>query len=199
MARTRSFDEDSVLLAAKNEFWRTGYAGARVDDIATATGLGKGSLYGAFGDKHQLFMRTFEAHCDALVDRVQLALDGPDAVAFQRLRAHILSVAEATGSDVELRGCLLAKGTAELAGQDPAVAAVAARTFTAYGNALSSCIAGAQRARDISPEADPAALAGLVLAVLRGIEALGKGGTSPSALRTIADSALAALPRVTAS
>jgi TetR/AcrR family transcriptional repressor of nem operon len=39
-----------------------------VDDIATATGLGKGSLYGAFGDKHQLFLRTFDDHC-AVADR----------------------------------------------------------------------------------------------------------------------------------
>jgi hypothetical protein len=38
-------------------------------------------------------------------------------------------------------------------------------------------------------------LAGLLLAVLRGIEALGKGGSSPDSLRTIAETALALLPR----
>ncbi|MDX6311447.1 MAG: TetR/AcrR family transcriptional regulator, transcriptional repressor for nem operon [Streptomyces sp.] len=195
MARPRNFDEGEVLRAARDQFWSTGYAAARVDDIASATGLGKGSLYGAFGDKHQLFLRTFDDHCAGLVEAVRRALDGPDAGAYERLRAHVLKVAEATASDVCLRGCLLAKGTAELSEQDPAVAATARRTFAAIEELLASCVAGAQRAGDIAPDADPARLAGLLLAVLRGIEALGKGGGSPDSLRAIAETALAVLPR----
>jgi AcrR family transcriptional regulator len=31
-----------------------------MDDILAATGLSKGSIYGAFGDKHQLFLRVFD-------------------------------------------------------------------------------------------------------------------------------------------
>ena len=195
MARPRSFDEGEVLRAARDHFWFTGYAAARVDDIAAATGLGKGSLYGAFGDKHQLFLRTFDEHCAALVEAVRRALDGPDAEAYERLRAHVLAVANATGNDVCLRGCLLAKGTAELSQQDPAVAATARKTFAAIEELITSCIAAAQRAGDIKQDADPVRLAGLLLAVLRGIEALGKGGTSPDKLHAIAETALAVLPR----
>jgi AcrR family transcriptional regulator len=166
-----------------------------VDDIAAATGLGKGSLYGAFGDKHQLFLRTFDDHCAGLIEAVRRALDGPDAGAYKRLRAHVLKVANATASDVCLRGCLLAKSTAELSEQDPAVAATARQTFAAIEELISSCIAGAQRAGDITQDADPTRLAGLLLAVLRGIEALGKAGSNPDSLRAIAETALALLPR----
>ena len=200
MARPRSFDEGEVLRAARDQFWSIGYAAARVDDIAAATGLGKGSLYGAFGDKRQLFLRTFDDHCAELVDAVRRALDGPDAGALERLRAHVLAVADATASDATAsdasrRGCLLAKGTAELSGQDPAVEATARRTFAAIEELLTSCVAGAQRAGDIKQDQDPARLAGLLLAVLRGIEALGKGGSSPDSLRSIAETALAVMPR----
>jgi AcrR family transcriptional regulator len=195
MARPRGFDEGEVLRAARDQFWSTGYAAARVDDIATATGLGKGSLYGAFGDKHQLFLRTFDDHCAGLVEAVRRALDGPDDRAYDRLRAHVLKVANATGADVCRRGCLLAKGTAELSEQDLAVAATARRTFAAIEELLTSCIAGAQRAGDLDPDADPARLAGLLLAVLRGVEALGKGGSSPDSLHAIAETALALLPQ----
>jgi len=195
MARPRSFDEDEVLRVARDQFWATGYAAARVDDIATATGLGKGSLYGAFGDKHQLFLRTFDEHCAVLVEGVRRQLDGPDAGAYERLRAHVAAVADATASDVCLRGCLLAKGTAELSGQDPAVVATARRTFAAIEELIAACVAGAQRAGEIDQDADPGRLAGLLLAVLRGIEALGKGGSSPESLRAIAETALAVLPR----
>jgi AcrR family transcriptional regulator len=194
MARPRSFDEGEVLRTARDQFWSTGYAATRVDGIAAATGLGKGSLYGAFGDKHHLFLRTFDDHCAGMVEAVHRALDGPDDRAYERLRAHVLAVANATAADVCLRGCLLAKVTAELSGQDPAVAATARRTFAAIQELLSSCIAGAQRAGDIKQDADPTQLAALLLAVLRGIEALGKGGSSPDSLRAIADTAVALLP-----
>jgi hypothetical protein len=75
------------------------------------------------------------------------------------------------------------------------VAARAKQTFDAIEEALVGCIEGAQRAGDIDPSADARQLAGLILAVLRGIEALGKAGKSKSALRGIADTALAVIPR----
>ncbi|MDX6428589.1 MAG: TetR/AcrR family transcriptional regulator, transcriptional repressor for nem operon [Streptosporangiaceae bacterium] len=122
------------------------------------------------------------------------SLDGPDDGAFDRLRAQVLAVANATAADVCLRGCLLAKATAELSEHDPDVTATARRTFQAIEELLTSCIAAAQRAGDISQDADPARLAGLLLAVLRGIEALGKGGSSSDSLCTIAETALSLLP-----
>jgi AcrR family transcriptional regulator len=184
-----------VLRAARDEFWFYGYAGTSIDDVVAATGLGKGSLYGAFGDKHALFLRVFDDYCIAAVTAVRSALEGPDAGAYDRLRAHVLAVARATGNDADRRGCLLAKGTAELASSDAEVAERAKQTFDAIEEALVECIKGAQRAGDIDPSADGRQLAGLLLAVLRGIEALGKAGKSKSALRGIAATVLAVLPR----
>jgi AcrR family transcriptional regulator len=195
MARPRSFDEREVLRVTRDLFWSSGYAAARVDDIAAATGLGKGSLYGAFGDKHQMFLRVFDDYCVGVTEAVRRALDGPDAGAYERLRAHVLAVADATAADDQLRGCLLAKGTAELSSQDPAIVARSRKTLDDLAELIASCVAAAQRAGDISPEQDAARLGGLVLAVLRGIEALGKGGGSPASLRAIAETALAVLPR----
>jgi AcrR family transcriptional regulator len=195
MARPRGFDETEVLRAARDEFWFYGYAATSIDDVVAATGLGKGSLYGAFGDKHALFLRVFDDYCIAAVNAVQRALEGPDAGAYTRLRAHLLAVARSTGNDTDRRGCLLAKGTAELAGSDPAVAARVKQTFDAIEEALVECIEAAQRAGDVDPSSDGRQLAGLILAILRGIEALGKAGKSKSALRGIADAAVAVIPR----
>jgi AcrR family transcriptional regulator len=195
MARPRGFDERQVLQAARDEFWSCGYAATSIDDVVAVTGLGKGSLYGAFGDKHALFLRIFDDYCTDSVNAVRAALDGPDSGAYSRLRAQVLAVARSTGNDTDRRGCLLAKGTAELAGHDPAVAARAKQTFEAIEEALVRCIEGAQRAGDIDPSADGRQLAGLMLAILRGIEALGKAGKSKSSIRGIADAALAVLPR----
>lgn len=109
MARPRSFDEAQVLRTARERFSSTGYAATSIDEVAAATGLGKGSLYGAFGDKHHLFLRVFEGYCADISEQVEQALAGPDAEAFERLSAHLRAVAANTAADVEHRGCLLAR------------------------------------------------------------------------------------------
>jgi TetR/AcrR family transcriptional regulator, transcriptional repressor for nem operon len=194
MARPREFDETEVLLAARERFWSTGYAATTLDDVLTATGLGKGSLYGAFGDKHQLFLRVFDDYCAGVVDSVRRSLEGPDSGAYERLRLHVLAVANATADDTAQRGCLLAKGTAELSGHDKAVADRASQTMEDLEGLVAACVKQAQRHGDINASADPHQIAGLLLAVLRGIEALGKAGTSRKSLTSIADAAITALP-----
>jgi TetR/AcrR family transcriptional regulator, transcriptional repressor for nem operon len=195
VARPREFDEGKVLRAAREQFWSTGYAGTSMDAIAAATGLGKGSLYGAFGDKHQLFLRVFDAYCTDIADAVGRSLDGPDDEAFERLCAHIRAIAANTAADTARRGCLLAKGTAELSEHDADVAARSLRTFDILEESLAVDIQAAQRHGDIDPAADPRQLADLVLAVLRGIEALGKAGKDQATLQAIAETAIAVLPR----
>jgi len=78
MARPRSFDERRVLELARDRFWATGYAGTRMDDIAEATGLGKGSLYGAFGDKSALFRKSLLRYAETYHPLYQRALSGPN-------------------------------------------------------------------------------------------------------------------------
>jgi TetR/AcrR family transcriptional repressor of nem operon len=196
MARPRGFDEAVVLERARDRFWSTGFAGTSIDEVAAATGLGKGSLYGAFGDKRQLYLRVFDRYCTEATEATWRSLSGPDRGAYARLRAYVLAVADATGRDTDHLGCLLANGTAELAGQDPAVADRARRTFQALEDALVECIRKAQRAGHIDPAADARRHGRLLLAVLRGIEALGKANTSQESLRSIAEVALDTLPRL---
>jgi TetR/AcrR family transcriptional repressor of nem operon len=195
MARPRSFDERAVLRTARDQFWATGYAGTKIDDIAAATGLGKGSLYGAFGDKHALFLRVFDDYCTEAAEATRRRLEGPDETAYQRLRDHVVAIAEDTAADSDRRGCLIAKSTAECAQHDEAIAARSHRAFRELHDQLTGCVAAAQRAGDIAEGHDPARLASLLLAVNRGIEALGKGGSNPAELRAIAETALAVLPK----
>ncbi|KKD02255.1 TetR/AcrR family transcriptional regulator, partial [Streptomyces sp. WM6386] len=104
MARPRAFDERQVLERAREQFWATGYAGTRMDDIAQASGLGKGSLYGAFGDKGKLFHRVFGDWCTAVVEVAEGRLaGGPDAEALARLSGYVHLMAENTASDAERR------------------------------------------------------------------------------------------------
>ncbi|MFJ8157967.1 TetR/AcrR family transcriptional regulator [Streptomyces sp. NPDC094468] len=195
MARPRKFDEQQVLATAREQFWARGYAATRMDDIAEATGLGKGSLYGAFGGKQDLFHRVFDDYCTSVVDATAQQLRGDDEDAYTRLSAHIHAVAAASVADTAQRGCLLAKGTAELAEHDRTVATRAHTAIETLHALLKDDIAACQRNGDLDADADPGQLAALVLAVLRGIEALGKAGAEEKTLTDIARTALAVLPR----
>lgn len=183
-----------MLTAARDQFWATGFAGTSMDAIAAATGLGKGSLYGAFGGKRELFHRVFDDYCAAATGMVNRELDGDDARAFERLTAFFLAHATSSGEPGH-RGCLLAKGTAELAEHDEVVSARSRKTFEAMQQALTADIEACQRNGDIDPASDARQLAGLMLTVHRGIEALGKAGVDENTLRGITETALAGLPR----
>jgi AcrR family transcriptional regulator len=183
MARPRKFDEREVVVAARLLFNETGYHGTSVDDLSRVTGLSKGSLYGAFGDKEALFQRIFDEYCAGSDEGAAARLEGPEDQALNRIR-NWLRVPQ---GGVDRRGCLLAKATAELAWENDAIAA---RSLAAYVTLLDSCrqlVEQAQRAGQVDPAADAAALGGLILSTQRGVEALAKAGVDAETINRIVD------------
>jgi TetR/AcrR family transcriptional repressor of nem operon len=196
MARPRKFVEDQVIEAARDQFWAHGYAGTSLDDLVAATGLGRGSLYGAFGDKHALFMRALDQYSTETIAAVRDELRDSAESAYDRLVGHIRSMARANATDSKRHGCLTAKSAAELAATDKAVARRVKRFIDAYQAELAETIAAAQREGDIDSAVNPRDMAVLVLAILRGMEALRKGGASSATITTAGEQAVALLPRV---
>ena len=190
MARPRKFDEDRVILAVRDEFWDKGYAATSLDDLLRVSGLGKGSLYGAFGDKHTLFLRVLRDYDNAnllmLRERLDSAERGIDLV-----RGFVLSpAADPTGAR---RGCLLANSNAELATSTPEVAAEARRSYDAITAILTEALERARREGDLAPGADPAETARTVLVAQLGLIALGRTGMDVDTLAAAAHSALVRL------
>jgi TetR/AcrR family transcriptional regulator, transcriptional repressor for nem operon len=60
MARPRDFDADEVLSQIADVFTERGFQGTSMADLSNATGLGKQSLYNAFGDKETLYLQALE-------------------------------------------------------------------------------------------------------------------------------------------
>jgi TetR/AcrR family transcriptional repressor of nem operon len=191
MGRPRTFDEREILRLAREPFWEHGFASTSVEQLTEATGLQRSSLYGAFGDKHGLFMQMFDQYCEEDMDDVRRELAGPDSGAFARLRRHLRRKTDDPAAS--RRGCMLAKASAELASEDAEVARLAADAYSIYEAALVDCFRGAQAAGDARTDIDAAEGGALLLAVLRGIEALGRAGHTKKALRQIADTALTSL------
>lgn len=66
MGRPRTFSEPDVVASASAVFARRGFAATSVDDLVRATGVGRASLYGAFGSKDGLFQRCLSGALAAL-------------------------------------------------------------------------------------------------------------------------------------
>jgi TetR/AcrR family transcriptional regulator, transcriptional repressor for nem operon len=75
-----------------------------MDDVMTATGLSKGSLYGAFGDKRQLFLRVFGDYCDGLLAAARRALGPTTGDAADQVDGFLRLSAAGTAADIAHRG-----------------------------------------------------------------------------------------------
>jgi TetR/AcrR family transcriptional repressor of nem operon len=194
MARPRTFDEQEVVAAARDEFWERGYAATSVDDLTAATGLGKGSLYGAFGDKHSLYLRALDDYISSSLDDVRASLREPSLSAYERLAGHLRAQAKALVADKSRRGCLMAKSAAELGATDGEVENKVQRAYATWRDELVACINEAQRDGTVDPKQNPQALASTLLAFMRGQEALHKGGARPAQLKAAADEMVSLIP-----
>ena len=74
--RPRSFDTEATLANATLAFWQRGYAATSMDDLSAATGLNRPSLYGAFGDKHALYLQALQLYTGQSNKAIAAALAG---------------------------------------------------------------------------------------------------------------------------
>lgn len=64
IGRPREFDADEVLDRAMVVFWEQGYDAVSLTDLTRAMGISKTSMYGAFGNKEELFRMVLERYAD---------------------------------------------------------------------------------------------------------------------------------------
>lgn len=203
MARPRSFDHDHVLHAAERQFRTSGYHATSVDDISAATGLGRGSLYAAFDDKHGVLLQAMVDYHARLAQFAPKALAGPDEDALERLHRYLLRAVHGVPlagdvppvPDRAAATCFAAKMAMEFGASDPEVKRIASDCFSVIVTAVAECVRAAQRNGDVDPDADPEELAYLLVTIVRGTDVVGAYGHSPARLTSIAESAFGLLPR----
>ena len=175
VGRPREFDEEAVLEAAMDAFWQKGYEATSLTDLCDCTGLHKGSLYQAFGDKHKLFMRSLTHYAEQAFQEVRAAVSDSDSP-LESVRAAVHQICDDSGND---KGCLLINSMVELAPHDPEVKA-ALQTFGEMRlRAMTEMIASAQQAGEIRADLEPSKLARQLMMTLAGAAAVVKGFLKP--------------------
>jgi TetR/AcrR family transcriptional repressor of nem operon len=192
MPRAKSFDEEETLDHAMRLFWERGYEGTSLADLETHLGLGRQSLYNAFGDKQSLFLKVLARYQEMVsLDRLA-SLKAPDA-GLGAIRAFFeASIADLTAPGPK-RACLVANTILERGPQDPAALSCCNHARAELEGSLRGALAYAKGAREVSKRLDVAATATLLVSQLYGLGVLAKAGATAEELRAAVEVLLAGL------
>jgi len=171
VGRPREFDEEQVLAAAMDAFWRKGYEATSLVDLTTCTRMNKASLYRVFGDKHQLFKAALKNYAD-IEFRETTAVVSASASPLTNLRAVVSKIIDDADSD---KGCMMINSMVELAPHDPEVKQMLQGFGEQRLQAIEAMIAQAQAADEVRAELDPHKLAVSLMIAFAGSAAMVKG------------------------
>ena len=116
MGRHKQFDDTVVVRAARDVFWRRGYASTSLADLEAATGLSRSSLYLTYGSKRGLFDRALRSYLDELIWPMLAPMEASGAGREEIVGYFLAQAANLRRSrrSVLTHGCLIANTSTEL-------------------------------------------------------------------------------------
>ena len=162
----KSFNEDEVLDRAMEAFWARGYEATSVSDLLTVMGINRGSLYAAFTDKRQLFIRALKSY-DARYRRDFLAGVAREYDPKEAIFAAFEDVIGSSRGGRNRKGCLLVNTALELSPHDPEIEKIVGDSLGEVEDFFCRMIVTAQKegsvGSDLAPRETAQALLGLFL------------------------------------
>jgi TetR/AcrR family transcriptional regulator, copper-responsive repressor len=175
--RPRAYEPEVALQRALEAFWKRGYSGTTLDDLAAATGMNRPSLYAGFGDKRAIYVKALEHYWERGLRAMRGALSQE-----RPLQAGLRSVYEGALSiyfsgDGRPRGCFaMGTATTEVV-EDPQIRAVFMRGMRSIDHCFEERFRRARDDDELPPDADPETLAGLASAILSKLAIRARSGT----------------------
>ena len=189
MARPAEFDRNDALAGAIRVFARHGYEAASTTDLLAGMGIGRQSLYGAFGDKRGLFLEALARYSQDSYRQMLEAMHGKPA-----LEALMDALLVGLGSSDELEtGCLGVGSIVELSRSDPDVASENDEAGRRVVELFAAKVRDGLTAGEIAPDIDPEAAARLLLTLRSGLKVAARSGAAAPELRQTAQLALRSL------
>lgn len=169
VGRPREFDPEIALNAAMQAFWAKGYEATSLADLMKATGLHKGSLYQAFGDKHALFIQALKRYLSGmrrmkneLLAKADTPLDG--------IRAVLHGMIEIADDDYSCpKGCLAINSLVELAPHDSEVQAIMEDHVQRMRSDFIEAVALGQKNGQIRSDRPPEQITSLMMTFMLGL------------------------------
>jgi AcrR family transcriptional regulator len=167
--RPRAYQPEIALGKALDLFRRDGFAATSLDDLSEATGMNRPSLYGAFGDKRELYIKSYQRYRDdarsAMIDIFRT--EAPLRERLQRIYAIALDIYLSGESGP--RGCFTVMTAASEAVSDPQIRAMVLEGFVELDKAFAICFRQAKEKGELPASADPVVLSQLASATIHTI------------------------------
>jgi len=181
MARPREFDREEALERATGVFWAKGYASTSTDDLLTAMGIGRQSLYNAFQDKRALYLEALERYQRTTTAGHLQRLNGA-ASPIAGVRVLLLGLIS-NNDDIRALGCMGVGAICEFGSTDPEIAALRAKVSPALRRRLTERLKEGQAAGEIDRSLDCATAASFIQLTMQGIQLAARGGIDATSLR----------------
>lgn len=186
MARPRSFDDVEALEAAMKVFWSRGYAATSLDDLERAMGLGRTSIYNAYGNKRKLFASALQHYSDQVLAKLINALNSSDDVR-KGIKA-LLRGALALHFDPDTPGgCLIGLTALESEQHDAKTLRIVETFYRRLNREIEHYFKRAKDRGDVSSTLDDRALAAVVSSMMPGLITLARSNTPKAALNRAID------------
>jgi TetR/AcrR family transcriptional regulator, copper-responsive repressor len=187
--RPRAYEPDVALGKALDLFRKRGFAATSLDDLSAATGMNRPSLYGAFGDKRELYIKSYQRYRDdARAAMVGIFKDElPIRERLKRIYAVALDIYLSGDSP---RGCFTVVTAASDAVADPEIGALALDGFVELDKAFATCFRRAIEKGEVSATADIPTLGQLASATLHTIALRARARVPRKELQAIVNGAI---------
>ncbi|UTD27268.1 TetR/AcrR family transcriptional regulator [Bradyrhizobium sp. WD16] len=160
--RPRAFAAEVALGRALDTFRDSGFAATTLDDLSAAMGINRPSLYGAFGDKRELFLKAYARYREEAEARFAPVFEP------QRSLREALELLFATALDFYLegdngpRGCFTVMTAGSEAMTDAEIRATVQRAISGTDKALTGLFSAAVARGELTADSDVPALVQLV-------------------------------------
>jgi AcrR family transcriptional regulator len=167
--RPRAYQPEVALGKALDLFRKGGFAATSLDDLSAATGMNRPSLYGAFGDKRELYIKSYQRYrADARAAMLDIFRnESPIRSRLERIYAVALDIYLSGESGP--RGCFTVMTAASEAVADPEIRAMVLEGFVELDKAFAACFRLAREKGELPASADAAVLAQLASATVHTI------------------------------
>jgi len=188
--RPRAYEPEVALARALDVFWKDGFAATSLDDLSAATGMNRPSLYGAFGDKRELYIKSYQRYrADARAAMIDIFREeSPIRSRLERIYAVALDIYLSGESGP--RGCFTVMTAASEAVADPEIRAMVLEGLVELDKAFAACFRLAREKGELPASADPAALAQLASATVHTIAIRARARVPRKELEAIVKGAL---------
>jgi TetR/AcrR family transcriptional regulator, transcriptional repressor for nem operon len=155
-------------------------------------GLGRGSLYDTFGDKHSLYLAALDRYCSLTLEQIAPSQQQPASLQ-ETLESLFQSYIDILVSDPARRGCFLVNASIELASHDPEVLKRVQSANQSTEEVFYLLLIKAQAAGELAWTHNPHQLAHFLLGTLISIRILARARADREVLQDIAKTALLAI------